>query len=196
MREQGIAQQLTSTPQAQAPNYAPNYAPRVGNQKYVHPGGERAQLVLGNQPPLPGQAVVRYVQPEEVAHDGALVPVSYYEREGGEDRSNYESSSPGHYEAPTMTPEGIFNMDMNTLWFIANGGARQMGQPGQRPYKSGPNPATTPPGPCYNCGEDHWIRDCPHPRRDTPHGQAAAPPPPRLPPLTRFCVDCGIKHFV
>ena len=59
---------------------------------------------------------------------------------------------------------------------------------GQRPYKAGPNQGT-PPGPCYNCGGDHWVRDCPHPRRER-NGE------PGVPPLTRYCADFGIKHLV
>ena len=79
-------------------------------------------------------------------------------------------------------------MDYNTLWFIANGLARQGGPPGLRPHKSGP-PQGVPPSPCYKCGEGHWIRDCPYAKKDQPTV-------PALPPLTRFCIDCGIKHLV
>ena len=77
-------------------------------------------------------------------------------------------------------------MDHNTLWFIANGMARPTGPQGPRPYKSGP---TAPPGPCYNCGENHWIRDCPYPRKDRPQTTG-------LQPLLRYCNDCGVKHLV
>ena len=80
-------------------------------------------------------------------------------------------------------------MDHNTLWFIANGMTRPTGPQGPRPYKSGPSPAA-PPGPCYNCGENHWIRDCPYPRKDRPQPTTA------VQPLARFCIDCGVKHFV
>ena len=37
----------------------------MGNQVFVAQGGERAQPVLGQQPPLPGAAQVRFVQPEK-----------------------------------------------------------------------------------------------------------------------------------
>lgn len=41
------------------------------------------------------------------------------------------------------------------------------------------------------------MRDCPYPRKERPIGPTAnQTPPPMLPPLTRFCGDCGIKHFV
>lgn len=85
-------------------------------------------------------------------------------------------------------------MDHNTLWFIANGMERPVGLPGPRPYKSGPSPAA-PPRPCFNCGGDHWVRDCTFPRKE----RLIAPGPPivpSLPPLIRHCVDCGVKHFI
>ena len=45
-------------------------------------------------------------------------------------------------------------MDHNTLWFIANGGARQMGPgPAPRPYR--PVPTGTPQGPYFKCEKDH-----------------------------------------
>lgn len=48
----------------------------------AQPMVERAQLVLGNQPPLPGNAAIRMVQPNEEEYDGALVPTTpYYEEE-------------------------------------------------------------------------------------------------------------------
>ena len=80
-------------------------------------------------------------------------------------------------------------MDHNTLWFIANGMARPVGPQGPKPYKSGPQYATAPPGPCFDCGGDHWVRDCPNPKR----GRQTVP---RLPPFTRYCANCGIKHLV
>lgn len=68
---------------------------------------------------------------------------------------------------------------------IANELSRQGGQPGPRPYESG----GTPLGPCFHCGEAHWVRDCPYPRKEKPEV-------PVFPPLTRYYIDCGIKHLV
>ena len=82
-------------------------------------------------------------------------------------------------------PEGSYQMDHNTLWFIANGGvmgeARTQGYhpEGQRPYKP------LPVGPCFECKGDHWVQDCPNKRSR-----------PAFRPLNRFCEDCGIKHLV
>lgn len=159
MREQGINQQPASAPQAL------HYAPRVGNPNYAAQGVERAQPVLGSQPPLPGAAMVRYIQPKDLNNEGAVVPVNYYGEENGDNASNYASPSSGPYETPAVLPEGNYKMDHNTLWFIANGMARAVGPQGPRPYKSGPQYATAPLGPCFDCGGDHWVRDCPNPKR-------------------------------
>ena len=155
---------------------------------YPTQGMERAQPVLGHQPPLPGAAVVRYIHTDEEHHDGAMVPVNYYGEDENEQLSQQASVSMYPQETPTFVPEGQYQMDHNTLWFIANGMARPTGPQGPRPYKSGPSPAA-PPGPCYNCGENHWIRDCPYPRKDRPQATGVQP-------LARFCIDCGIKHLV
>ena len=59
---------------------------------------------------------------------------------------------------------------------------------GPRPYRVGPNQAV-PPGPCYDCGGEHWIRDCPNPKQER-KGEFG------LPPLNKSCAECGIKHLV
>src|SRR5271156_4647827 len=52
-------------------------------------------------------------------------------------------------------------------------------------------------GPCYNCGEDHWIKDCPYVRKDAPQPpETSRRPTTTLPQLSRFGIDCGIKHLV
>jgi hypothetical protein len=119
MREQGFAQVPTATPQGE------NYMPRVGNQNYVAPRMERAQSVLGNQLSLPGVALVRFVQPEDLELDGTLVLVSYYGGENSDNAMNPTPSSIGSIGPSVVIPEGSYQMDHNTLWFIANGGARQ-----------------------------------------------------------------------
>ena len=182
MREQGVAQHPTGAPQGV------NYAPRGGNQNYATPGMERAQPVLGNQPPLPGATTIRYVQTDDLGQEGTLVPVNYY---GDEDHVHINDQTQSQLETmepSVVVPEGRYHMDHNTLWFIANGGVHQRGGPGPRPYKPGPTQGE-PRGPCYNCQGDHWIRDCPHPRTERP-------PATGIPPLMRTCVDCGIKHLV
>ena len=57
-----------------------------------------------------------------------------------------------------------------------------------RPYKAAQNQGA-PPGPCYNCGGNHWLRDCPEPRRDKKVESGVAP-------LARHCSDCGITHLL
>ena len=104
MREQGIAQQHQG-----AGHPAPMYAQKGGNQNYGQPGGgERAQPVLGNQPPLPGAAMVRYIQPEEINMETALVPLEHY---GGETDEAYQggtnSYEPVHKQSHVI-PEGHY----------------------------------------------------------------------------------------
>ena len=64
-------------------NLAHGQPPMGINQNYVQPlgGGERAQPVLGNRPPLPEVAMVRYIQPEETNQETALIPLEAYRRE-------------------------------------------------------------------------------------------------------------------
>ena len=80
--------------------------------------------------------------------------------------------------------DGQFNMDYNTLMFIAGQAKARMPQAPKRP----PN---APLGPCYNCGGDHLIKDCPYPRQ--PRQNQALP---AVPALARYCLECGIKHLV
>ena len=91
-----------------------------------------------------------------------MVPVtSYYEEET---KSNLGISLQTMFaiEEPLFVPKGNYQMDHNTLWFIANGGVMRGAKPqgyrhdGQRPYK----PLST--GPCFECGGDHWVGDCPN----------------------------------
>ena len=108
--------------------------------------------------------MVRYIQPEDIANDGTMVFVNYYGEDNGDNTFNHASPSSGPYETSAVIPEGSYQMDHNTLWLIVNGMARPAGPPGPRPYKSRPHYDTTPPGPSFDCGEDHWVRDCPNPK--------------------------------
>lgn len=70
-------------------------------------------------------------------------------------------------EEPSFVPEGNYQMDHNTLWFIANGGVTRGAKPqgyhpdGQRLYK--PLPA----GPYFECVGYHMVRDCPNQKNGT-----------------------------
>ena len=52
-------------------------------------------------------------------------------------------------------------MNHNTLWFIANGMAKQT-----RPLEPKCYNLRAMPRPCYDCGGDHWVKNCPNPRRE------------------------------
>ena len=107
LREQEIAQ----NPQGGG-NQALAYAPRGINQNYGQlGGGELAQPILGNQPPLPGTTIVRYIQPKEVNQESALVLVEHY---GGEVRDMYmgPTSSYETVNKPSnIIPKGRYQMD-------------------------------------------------------------------------------------
>ena len=98
LREQGMAQQPMGAPQ-------PQYYQRVGNPRFVAPGVERAQPVLGNQPPLPGTAPVRFLLPDETISDGALVPVSRYYDEESEITTGNELTTLSPPDMPSVVPE-------------------------------------------------------------------------------------------
>ena len=52
-----------------------------------------------------------------------------------------------------------------------------------------PGSGITQPGPCFECGDDHWVRDCPQWR------QMQGPPRPRFLPIERHCPTCCVDHF-
>ena len=94
-----------------------------------------------------------------------MVLVEHY---GGEVKDMYMGPTSSYEtinESSNVIPKGRYQIDHNTLWFIANGMQRQARPGGPRPYKGGPN-QIAPPGPCYDCGGNHWIRDCPNPRKE------------------------------
>ena len=142
-------------------------------------GMERALPVLGHQPPLPRNAALRLVQPDEEGYEQALVPMPpYYEEKPDVGYTENTQTFPMPSLSHLSEVETSYQMDQNTLMFIANGGiGRPMANQNQRLYK----PSVV--GPCYECGGDHLIKDCPNRRN-------------QIPPIKRFCVDCAIKHLI
>lgn len=81
--------------------------------------------VLGQQPPLPRNAAVRIVTPEEEGNDRAMVPVHpYFEEIPNEAAHASMQMVQEQPYAPEM--EASYQMDHNTLMFIAN---NEMGRP-------------------------------------------------------------------
>ena len=113
LRQQGIAQQPAGPP-VQPQNQ------RMGNQFFAAPGGEHAQPVLGNQPPLPRAAPVRFMQPEEITYDGTMVPVTSYYKE--EVESNLESLN----SLCLQQRSHHLCQRVNTKWIIIPYGSLQM----------------------------------------------------------------------
>ena len=80
--------------------------------------GERPSLVLERQPPLPKTTTMRLVEhKDDGGQERALVPITSY----GEELS-YEPSDERLERSRTphiSLPEGQFNIDLNTLIFMA-----------------------------------------------------------------------------
>ena len=145
-------------------------------------GIERAAPVLDRQPTLHGAAPMHYISPESEESDRrALVPVTAYAEEPLTPLT--EENAEVWRTPPLNFTDGQYSMDLNTLMFIAGG------QPPRPPMQPKRTPAS-PLGPCYRCGGEHLIRDCPElaQPRQTNAGL--------VPALTWFCVDCGIKHLI
>ena len=91
-------------------------------EQAMNPGnprmGEMPKPVLDRQPALPGAAVRMFNPEEERSFEKALVPVKPYgERE--EESSWVEESNQDWRTPPVTFHEGQYNMDHNTLMFIA-----------------------------------------------------------------------------
>ena len=90
----------------------------MGGSPHTAQEGERPSPVLERQPPLPKTTPVRLVKhDDDGGHKRALVPVTPYGEELSYDPSDdkVDWSQTPHISLP----EGQFNMDLNTLMFIA-----------------------------------------------------------------------------
>ena len=124
---------------------------------------ERPIPVMDRQPQLPKIAPVRIIgQDEDLNQERALVPVMPYGEEGSCSQSKEGLDWPRNTQVSYY--EGQFNMDLNTLMFIV----------GQNRMHMAPNKAPNLLlGPCFNCLENHLIKDCSYPRQ--PRQTNAAP---------------------
>ena len=151
MREQGMA------PMPNPGN------PRIFSSPNLPMGGDKDMPVLGQQPPLPGNAPVRLVHTKEENNEQALVPSYPYYEENSEERLQDTFTSLPSTASSSQELEASYQMDHNTLMFIAQGGmGKPMSNQGPKLFK----PAA--PGPCYRCGGDHWFRDCPNKKDRVP----------------------------
>lgn len=119
----------------------------MGKLPHAVQEGERPSPILERQSPLPKTTLVRLVEhDDEGGHERALVPVtSYGEEISYEPRDDKVDWS----RTPHISlPEGQFNMDLNTLMFMA--GQTRMPMVLKRA-------TNLPLGPCYNCSDDHLI---------------------------------------
>ena len=144
-------------------------------------GDGQMLVVLERQSHLPRATPMRFINHEDEYNvERALVPIMSYADDQMPSTSTVTSDL--WRMPPLVNHHGDqFSMDLKTLMFIA--GQAEVGMP-QAPKRL-PNVFV---GPCYHCGGDHLIKDCPylHQPRST-HG---------VPDLMRHCVECAIKHLV
>lgn len=148
--------------------------------------------MLGSQPPLPNeqQVAIRFAQGENESEEKGLVPTTYYDEPASQGTHQvypmYEDPDVSEYwhaagaSGISVGTEGKVSLDIPTLMFIAGQGATAKPTPAYppRPYAAAP---PQPMGPCYKCGGDHRIRDCP--RNDIVR-------------VNCFCSDCGTTHMI
>ena len=104
----------------------------MGNVANVGAEGDRALPVLDRQPPLPNTAPVRIINREDGDNqERALVPVMPYSEEQS---AMFSEESLEYWKSPVVNyQEGQFNMDLNTLMFIAGQARPQMPMAPKRP---------------------------------------------------------------
>ena len=142
--------------------------PFVGQNQ---PRLEQARPTLGNQPPLPNTTPVRYAQVEDPTQGYELVSMPpYYSKNDYPYFETYEDQGNQLYSIQEPS-----NEDPNTLMLI------------QAPMRARQTPLRTQ-GPCFGCGGDHWLRECPD-KPTISYGMS------KLPPLERYCIGCGQDHF-
>ncbi|MCO5567857.1 hypothetical protein L7F22_021553 [Adiantum nelumboides] len=140
-------------------------------------GMERPQLVLGQQPPMPGHNAVpiKCMHPKGIIDEQELVPVTPYV-----EPSPSTIMAKGGWFNPYPPPieESIYyaQPEPSPMYFVANQGVRPpMGRPMIKPKT----------GNCYNCGvDDNWKNECPMPDKN-------------IKPVEPFCTKCCKKggHF-
>ena len=103
------------------------------------------------------------------------MPIEYYvekEPSVGTDVKSTKTQSMGRY-----------NMNANTLMFIASGGVRLAA--------IGRTFSNLPLGPCFNCSGPHWIQDCPTSKQNANKGYVMT-----IKPLDSYCEGCGTEHLI
>ena len=119
-------------------------------------------------------------QDEDLNQERALAPVMPYGEEGSCSQSKEGMDWPRNLQVSYL--DGQFNIDLNTLMFIEGQNRMPMAS------KRAPN---LPLDLCFNCSENHLIKDCPYPRQPRQTNVN-----PTIPALARYCLECGIKHLV
>ena len=85
-------------------------------------GGDNALLVLGQQPPLPCNATMRLVHTKEEQNGQALIPTYPYYKKSQSEQPSKMLSKLLAIASSSQDIETSYQMDHNTLMFIAQGG--------------------------------------------------------------------------
>ncbi len=136
---------------------------------------ESAKPVLGTQPPPPGTVPARYVDVECHEPSKELVQTNTYYQE-----YDYDWRELPHEFADRKEPSHDCSHQVETNSMMLVG---PMSSP-YPPRRSAPMPQGVK---CYDCGGDHYVKDCPN-RLSQSQRQ-------RLPPIERYCVGCCQEHF-
>ena len=136
------------------------------------PRGEAARPVLGNQPTPPGMTSLRYISAEVPPSGMEMVSAQPYYTE-----PEYTIAEPVEQPQELQLIEMPAQGDEET-------GSLMLIQAPMRPRA----PAMRKAGPCFGCGGDHWLRDCPDKMIIGYKGE-------RLPPIERYCVGCSVDHL-
>lgn len=121
-----------------------------------------------------------------------MVPVMPYYVEEPQQQSSYQER-PQDYGHESSNQR--ITIDAQTLMMIARGDFRQPGGYSNNNNNRKPPPNQNPnntEGPCFECGKDHWVRDCPVRQEKDNQARIAAQLWPRVP---RYCAECSVSHL-
>ena len=138
---------------------------------------KQAQPVLGAQPRAPRTIGLRYVDTNEAQQGLEWVSSQPYY---GEEDYQQTDQMRKYWEPPKFNQE-YFVREAKPLSFLG---------PQPRPDPQGRRPNLIQGSPCFECGGDHWVHNCP--KRQQSSG---SPTRPRFPPIERLCLDVVLTTF-
>ena len=117
---------------------------------------DRARPVLGAQPAPPGTTPLYFVSDVDESPSMEIVPARPYAEE---DPTSLQLAISQLGNLDTSNANCMVEFPAQALYLLANGGFRPpQGQYPRRPMSPGLERVA---GPCYECGDNHWAKDCP-----------------------------------